>query len=78
MIHANIRERLIQGSQSLPDEILQEVVDFMEFVSQNRGRAHRGTPQVEEEAWQNDFRSISVWSDDPLDVKVSSWKIESF
>jgi len=78
MIHADIRERLIRESRSLPDDILQEVVDFMEFISRKRGGLAQAPGQEEQEAWKTDFRSISVWPEDHPDTKVESWKIESF
>lgn len=79
MNRSEIRERIVRESASLPDDVLLEVADFMEFVASRRAQKATKLPApIDLEEWKTDFRSVSVWSEQDDDIKVASWQIESF
>ena len=75
MTRTEMTTRLFTQSQRLPEDVLLEVLDFMEFIAARRGVM---TETAMKDEWKRDFLSISQWDVTEQDVAISSWKIEAF
>jgi len=74
MNRTEFEQQFLQKSRQVPLDILKEMLDFMDFMA-NRSK---DATDNQNNAWKDDFKSISQWDITEQEVSMKSWKIESF
>jgi hypothetical protein len=75
MTRTEVETRLVEKCRALPLDILEETLDFMEFVAAKRLCP---SPSNQNRSWQQDFLSISQWNVTEEEIAIRSWQIKSF